>query len=208
MAIKKSRLVQGVGVNDADYDVTVGHMVNGSWKITGICHFYNRWKSMLHRCYSETSLAYKPSYAGCSVCEEWLSFIGFKSWMEKQDWQGKELDKDLLFSGNKIYSPETCVFISQETNKFMTAADKSRGLLPLGVSLKRAGRYQAECRNPFIGKAEYLGAFKDKNEAHLAWAKRKREIAIMLSEIETDERAKSALKCRVWTQSPDISIIL
>ena len=73
---------------------------------------------MLQRCYSESHLVRQPTYKGCSVCEEWLTFSNFKSWMEQQDWEGKQLDKDLLVYKNKIYSPETCVFVSSVINSF------------------------------------------------------------------------------------------
>jgi len=36
--------------------------------------------------------------------------------MERQDWEGKHLDKDILIPGNKIYSPDRCIFVSSLIN--------------------------------------------------------------------------------------------
>lgn len=120
---KRNKLVHGVGVNDANYPVVNYSSTN---KITGkptqtICIFYNTWKAMLERCYSESLKRRRPSYIGCTVCEEWLLFSNFKVWMETQDWKGNQLDKDLLIEHNKVYSPETCLFLSREVNSFLTS---------------------------------------------------------------------------------------
>lgn len=80
---------------------------------------------MLERCYSEKLLESNPSYIGTSVCSEWLYATAFKEWMEKQNWQGKSLDKDIIVPGSKLYSPDTCAFVSQATNLFVTARDAS-----------------------------------------------------------------------------------
>ena len=128
--------------------------------------------SMLKRCYSENSLTTNPTYKGCSVCDEWLTFSNFRRWMETQDWEGKALDKDLLVYQNKIYSPETCCFISSKLNTFLVKSDKIRGDYPLGVSLHSDNRCNSQALVAFIkdGRAsKYLGRFKDEMEAHRAW---------------------------------------
>ena len=50
--------------------------------------------------------------------------------MEQQDYDGKHLDKDLLVCNNKVYSPETCVFVPREINQFLTKSNNSRGKYP------------------------------------------------------------------------------
>lgn len=94
-------LVYGVGVDDLDYPKKK-LLPNGKYSF---CPYYQRWRGMIRRCYSKAQLGKNPNYEGCTVCDEWLTFSNFKSWMEKQDWEGKELDKDLLVRGNKVYSP-------------------------------------------------------------------------------------------------------
>ena len=160
-----NKLVYGVGVNDLDYRTQVKEYVteDGGKRIQKpvfICKYYTAWKDMLTRCYSKKFLESNPSYNGTSVCSEWLYATTFKKWMEKQDWSGKCLDKDIIVQRSKLYSPETCAFVLDATNKFVTASDASRGDYPIGVHLhKRTGKYQASCGNPFTGKVEHLGYF-------------------------------------------------
>ena len=134
---------------------------------------------------------------GTSVCSEWLSATSFKKWMEKQDWQGKSLDKDIIVPKSKLYSPDTCAFVLEATNNFVIASDAIRGDYPVGVSLcKRTGKYYASCRNPFTGKTENLGLFSTPEEAHEAWRKRKHELAQFVADTESDMRVVEALKNR------------
>ena len=143
-----NKLVYGVGVNDLDYRTRVYEYVteDGGKKVRKpvfICKYYAAWKRMLERCYSKKFLESNPSYNGTSVCSEWLSATAFKKWMEQQDWQDKCLDKDIIVPGNRLYSPETCAFVTNATNSFVTASDASRGDYPIGVDLhKRAGKYR------------------------------------------------------------------
>lgn len=172
------KLVHGVGINDADYVVKVmaSYYEDGKRKrkLVSICPFYEKWKSMIDRCYSEKIKTKRPCYIGCSVCVEWLTFSNFKIWMEEQDWKGLELDKDLLGT-SKIYSPETCIFIPAEINSFLTFSerDKPSGLL-IGVHHKR-GKFRAVIRDS--GKYRNLGTFTTELEAHLKWYNQKLVLA-------------------------------
>lgn len=186
------RVVHGVAINDADYSVR--RMVNGKdfW-----CPFYRAWRNILKRCYCKAFQDKYPLYIGCSVCEEWLTFSNFKRWMEQQDWQGKQLDKDFLLTGNKVYSPETCVFIDGLTNSFILDCAASRGKYPLGVDFhKSGGKLRSRCCNPFTKKSEHLGLFTCPNEAHEAWRKRKHELACQLADLQDDPRVAAALRTR------------
>lgn len=175
------KLVEGVGINDADYTVKTQKELpreNGKRRrtLTWICPFYQVWKNMLHRCYSEQYKLSYTTYIGCSVCEEWLTFSNFKAWMEQQDWEGKHLDKDLLVYKNKVYSPATCCFVDQRVNNFMVKNDKRRGEYPLGVSKSR-NKYESQCWNDTT-KKQRLGRYTTEQEAHKAWQKAKISIAI------------------------------
>ena len=145
----KNNLVYGVGINDANYTVSIKEeapKVNGKQnrKLIWICPFYNRWKNMIARCYSKTK---HTTYKDVTCCEEWLTFSNFKSWMETQDWRGKVLDKDFLSSkNNKVYSPETCVFIDPALNSFILDSAKSRGKYLQGVDFhKHTQKFRARC---------------------------------------------------------------
>lgn len=190
--MKKSKLVYGVGINDADCPTQP--VINGK-KVK--CPFYQTWSNMLRRCYHQKEQERYPTYKGCSVCNEWLVFSNFKSWMDSQYWYMMQLDKDLLVKGNKIYSPETCVFVSGQLNSFTTESSSTRGCYPIGVNFHRStGELQAKCRNPFTGKQEFLGYFNCANEAHEAWRRRKHELACQWAEIVEDPRLKEALRNR------------
>lgn len=197
--MKPKKLVYGVGINDADHVVqrfeTIGY-VNGKQKnkLIWVCPYYKAWKGMLKRCYSAKYQEQQPTYKGCSVSEDWLTFSNFRSWMEKQEWEGMQLDKDLLVEGNKIYSAEACVFVTQMVNSFTNDCGASRGEWLIGVYWhKRDKKFQSSCSNPFTQKIEYLGLFETEQEAHAAWAKRKLELAHELAAIQTDPRVAKAL---------------
>lgn len=165
---RKRKLFLGVGINDADYQVKSGGKV--------ICPYFSRWRSMMQRCYSRYSLSANPTYSGCTVCDEWLSFSNFKSWMEKQDWEGNHLDKDIIGDGSQ-YSSESCRFVSGAVNNLILDSKKRRGELPIGVSFHKAtGRLRARCSNPITKTDDHLGYFDTEDEAHRAWVLRKLEI--------------------------------
>jgi hypothetical protein len=152
---------------------------------------------MLERCYSLTFQLKNPTYEGCIVCDEWLTFSNFKRWMEVQDWEGKELDKDLLINGNKLYSPETCVFVSSVVNGFISGGVNRRGDCPIGVTFREAsGKLYARCRNPFTGKEDHIGYFDCEDKAHLAWKRRKHQLACQLADRQSDSRVAEALRVR------------
>lgn len=202
MKPKGKKLVWGVGINDADYVVkkfaTIGY-VDGKLKkkLVWRCSFYRAWVAMLERCYSVKFQERKPTYRGCTVSEEWHTFSKFRAWMVGQDWKGKQLDKDILVKGNKIYGPETCIFVTQMVNKFANDYGARRGEWPLGVTWsKEKGKFQSQCSDPFTKKRGHLGYFSCEQEAHEAWRKRKLELAHELATIQTDPRVAKALIAR------------
>ena len=183
-------LVEGVGINDADYIVTIRQelpKLNGKrrQKILWRCPYYAKWTAMLYRCYSKTWLHEQPSYLGCSVCTEWIYFSNFKSWMETQDWEGKDLDKDLLVYGNKVYSPETCCFVTKEVNSFLTKRQNHRGNYPIGVNKHYSGFYYARISSK-NRTMKHLGSFNNPLKAHRAWQLSKIKRTKELIETQTD----------------------
>lgn len=175
------KLVHGVGVNDADYHVSY-KVVDEKGVVTKIsCPFYHRWTDMLKRCYCKASLVKYPTYVDCVVSPEWLIFSNFKKWMEKQDWEGKDLDKDILVKGNKVYSPENCIFVTRKLHNFISDKRVSLGDTMMGV-YKRKGdnKFEAYCCNPISRKQEYLGRYTTEMDAHLAWKVRKLQMLDML----------------------------
>lgn len=179
-----SKLVQGVGINDADYPIAN-------------CSYYRKWNSMLYRCYSKTSHRVNPSYRKCTVTKSWLTFSNFKAWMKKQNWEGKQLDKDLLVEGNKIYSPRKCAFISKELNIFIGGGHINQEGFLKGVSYDpHRGKFTASVRNPFTKSHDNLGSFNTEKDAHQAWKNAKHIIALEFCKTLEDERLIRALKIR------------
>lgn len=190
--IEMGGILFNVGHNDADYNVT--KKIDGK---TYTCPFYRKWCSMLKRCYNEKSLLQMPSYRGCTVCEEWLSFMNFKAWMETQDWEGKHLDKDLL-SNSSIYSPETCVFIDAKLNSFLTLSNKSRGNYPLGVT-PNGKKYATHI------SGKHIGTFETIIEAHQSWQKEKIEQAYEYLHNSDNDLVKSGIQRVINVLADDLN---
>lgn len=160
-ADNKKNLIFGVGVNDLnDY-------IFSDYKLSKC---YAVWHSMIRRCYSSAYQKRKSSYAECSVCDEWLLLSNFHKWFNENYIEGFELDKDILFKGNKIYSPRTCSFVPQRINVLLVSCKAKRGVLPIGVK-RNGGLYESSCR--INGKDVYLGSFKNANDAFLEYKKAK-----------------------------------
>ena len=147
---------------------------------------------MLDRCFSEKWKAFNLAYRDVTCCQEWLLFSNFRNWMITQDWEGKELDKDLRVFDNKTYSPETCCFVKQELNSFLVKRGKSLSNFPLGVHEKTAPPV-GQRKKPFASevctgksKKQSLGCYATPMEAHHAWQLGKiKQAKVFLSE-ETD----------------------
>lgn len=185
------KLVYGFGINDAGYRVTSGDRNNRE-----ICPYYSAWYSMIARCNSPHYLARSPAYRSCKVDDRWRSFKEFRIWAESQgNAAGNQLDKDILVIGNKVYSPETCVFVPQRINALLLISEPSDRKFPLGVSFdKRRNSYLAQCRSA-QRITKYLGAFKEPFDAHRAWQKFKsRVITEVASDYSaTDQRVSASL---------------
>lgn len=152
---KKNKLVQGVGINDYEGSISV----NGR-----IIKSYQAWKDMLKRCYSEKYQIKKPTYIGCTVADEWLYFSNFKKWFDENYVDGYQLDKDLKYLGNKVYSKEACFFVTRELNSLFTNNRRNKGECQTGVSFHKCkGRYRSTVR--VKGRSKWLGLFSTSDEA-------------------------------------------
>jgi hypothetical protein len=162
-----------------------------------MCPFYKAWISMISRCYSKNSIKKYPTYADCSVVSEWHTLSKFSEWMAIQDWRGKDLDKDLLVSGNKVYGPDTCVFVSSYINTMITGTTKSRNDLPIGVSVfcrpyKDGGvRYKATAS--FRSKATHIGYYRTPEEARKAYKIKKAEYMFSVADFSEENKSESIL---------------
>ena len=195
--MKKQRLVYGVGLNDEP--MSAGRAEGNRFKHDPI---YARWSDMLMRCYSPRYQAKYPTYAGCTVVEEWKNFSEFKSWMVTQRWEGMHLDKDFLVPGNRVYGPNTCAFIPQWLNLFYGANHATRGEWPIGVAW-----VNCKCDRKFAaslnidGLRVTLGRFHTPEEANQAYREAKhRELLKRIEQYKAcdsqDPRVLTALSDR------------
>lgn len=102
----------GIGY-DGDIDKTVPY-----WKKAK-----DLWSNMLKRCYYLTETGY-PYYKDTVVDVRWHCFsnflndlpklVGFKDWVANKR---MELDKDIMSGSTKVYSKDTCMFVSAFTNR-------------------------------------------------------------------------------------------
>lgn len=80
---------------------------------------YNTYRSMIKRCYDKNDISYKRyGDRGITVCDKWRSdFNNFFNWAIDNGWkEGLQLDKDINSYGEKVYSPETCQFVTRVIN--------------------------------------------------------------------------------------------
>ena len=154
----------------------IGYLGEGKYKVWENgkqTRIYTAWQNMLQRCYNEKLHEKKPTYNGCTVCEEWLNFQNFAKWYEENYYEipgeRMHLDKDILIKGNKIYSPETCMFVPQTINSLFVKRDNKRGESVIGTSLYKNGKYRVGCSiiNPETSKSKikYLGLYETQEKA-------------------------------------------
>ena len=153
---------------------------------------HNVWNGMHQRC-SDHGQPHYRFYGGngATVCEEWGKFEPFRDWALKNDYkEGLQIDKDILEPGNKIYSPDTCCFVDQATNKLLTDRAGRRGKYPRGVKLN-GGKYVAHLSR--FGKRCFLGSFDNPEEASTAYRKAKSEHVRFIATLQSDERIRDGL---------------
>lgn len=94
--------------------------------------------------------------------------VGMQSWAYC-------IEKDILGNGSKVYSPETCLFVPNAVNIFLTARNASRGDYPIGVAWKEKNKkFQAQVRDR--SGSRYLGLHSDPMEGHRAWQQGKIDV--------------------------------
>lgn len=142
------------------------------------------------------NLVNNPAYVGCFVDKDWLTFSNFKSWMERQDWVGKELDKDIYGCG-KCYSPDNCTFVSKRLNTFLTRIYSCNGGTDFHI---KTSKWRSRCSNPITNKNEHLGLFSNETDAKDSWRTRKCQLAEELMS-ETGELHMLSNVLRVIQQS-------
>jgi len=140
----------------------VGYIGLGLYNSKNNKKIYDTWSLMIRRCYDEKMREKFPTYKDVTVCEHWYNFQSFAEWFDKnynsEIMQGWHLDKDIICSDCRMYSPETCCFVPREVNNFLKGSHKNNGL-PAGIVITKGGKYQVNsCGN-------YLGTYIDIEQA-------------------------------------------
>ena len=143
-----------IGIND----------IHKFTKNDSLLNIHKKWQLMLSRCYGKTHPHNHTYYKNVTVCTKWLTFSNFKKWMENQDWVDKELDKDILYPNNNVYSPKFCCFVTRQLNQALVYKRTKKYSLPVGVSFDIVrGKYKASIS--INGKTKFLGRFDVISEA-------------------------------------------
>lgn len=141
---------------------------------------YDLWKSMLCRAYGIEFHKMNTTYKDVEVCEEWYNFQNFAIWFyeESNYHEGYVLDKDLLSGSKKVYSPQTCVFVPQALNNFLTNKQVSNTSGCTGVHWnKQAKKWQVYIKDVTTGKRKHLGYFINIEEASRAYKSEREKYA-------------------------------
>lgn len=157
---------------------------------------YTSWSSMITRCYTKTIVNggnHYYRYEDTEICDEWLLFENFYEWLHSQENFDKwilldkgAIDKDILFKGNKIYSPETCCLVPNYVNSLFIKADRARGKYPIGVTYKTRDKvFEVQCR--LNGKETYLGRVTTPEKGFLIYKEYKESYIKQVAQEEYDK---------------------
>ena len=154
---------------------------------------YTRWIGILKRCYSEKELKKCPTYKDVFICKEWKIYSNFEKWYNENyyeiEGEAMELDKDILIKGNKIYSPDTCIFVPHRINSLFTKSNKARGNFPIGVTFHKAQNKYCSKIN-ILGKRVSLGYSQTPEEAFYIYKKAKEDYIKQIADEYKDKIPK------------------
>ena len=168
-----------------------GYLGQGEYKPK--TYAYNVWSNIIARCYDKKVHIKLPTYKYATVCEEWHNFQNFAKWHEENYVEGWHIDKDLLSGDNKIYSPETCLYIPVSLNSFMTNVQLNNTSGETGVSWnKKHKKWKATIS--IDNKQKHLGCFSNKQDAVRAYKAERNALSSMFKYDMTGLLPEKAIK--------------
>ena len=189
---KDRKLVYGIGINDV--------MISGF----STSKIGRRWYNIIKRTDRRNPNIYgfETTYKDCTLDPRWFKLSAFKEWSEQwDDYENKEIDKDILIPGNKIYGPETCLMVSKSVNLFFRPNIKRN----LARGVHHVSKFKEGGKNPYSASIVrwseklkkksriHLGHYPTIEEASAAYESARKEEIQFLIETETDIRVKKAL---------------
>lgn len=138
------------------------------------------WYDMIQRCYNPKHPSYRfYGEKGVSVTSKWHTLDGFLETVDKVDGWDEEryttetlhLDKDLKVKGNKVYSPETCMFVSPSDNYKPTQKERQReceAISPNGEMYPFSNREEF-CREHELNPSNVYFCLIGKYHQHKGW---------------------------------------
>lgn len=163
----------------------VGYIGEGEYKVSinkKATKVYNVWMTMIRYCYSKKLHDIDATGKDCSVCNEWHNFQNFAKWFHENyyeiEGEKMNIDKDILHKGNKIYSPDNCVFVPESINRIFTKRQNYRGQYPIGVK-KEDLKYRVDINfydfNSKKTSKKYVGRYRTIEEAFDVYKKEKQK---------------------------------
>ena len=166
----------GVKNNNRKSVFGVGYIGYGNYKASiksNHTKCYSIWRGMLQRCYYQYK-EFNITYENVNVCDDWHNFQNFAKWFEENQIEGWQLDKDLLCTDYKIYSPITCCFIPQEINCLLKEQKETTG------TVKVKNKYKSQIGVDKIHN--HIGTFDSLEDANKAYKEEKKKCILNVAE--------------------------
>lgn len=148
----------------------VGYIGVGKYKPKDNLKCYRTWENIIYRGDSKEYKSKYNTYENCIVCDEWHNYQNFADWFYKNYYEIEEermeIDKDILIKNNKIYSPNTCIFVPRRINSLLIKNDKTRGKYLIGVDFHNK-KFRSRCMT--LQGSIYLGHFDTELDAFTAY---------------------------------------
>lgn len=163
-----SRNLQGVGF------LGVGkHIAHTDKKTTEV---YEKWQSIIQRCYNPYKLDKHRKFMNHTVCDTWHSFQDFAEWYTQLEYTdcNYQLVKNLIDLENTVYDATHCFLIPKSIS--MSLALAKHGKYPYGIKFNKAkGKYQVVLHKKSTGGAltsydtlkQAIAGYVDHKEQHV-----------------------------------------
>jgi hypothetical protein len=131
---------------------------------------YKAWMRMLGRTYSSSYKEKFPTYKGVTTCDLWHNFQNFAAWFDLNYIEGFHLDKDIKIKGNKVYSPEACLFVSPKENQEDSHA-KTYTMINPDNEVEEIYNLTEYCRNRSLDRNAMMLVAGGKRDNYKGWTK-------------------------------------